>query len=70
MPNGVRFEGRYAHVGTFPIGIEPGQFVEVSLWAAGPRDVRIGGADVGVLSCRVASRRVDRASRRKRSSLA
>ncbi len=31
MPNGVRFEGRYAHVGTFPIGIEPMQFVEVSL---------------------------------------
>ena len=29
LPNGVEFEGRYAHVGTFPIGIEPGQFVEV-----------------------------------------
>lgn len=28
MPNGVAFEGRYAHVGTFPIGIEPMQFVE------------------------------------------
>lgn len=28
MPNGVHFEGRYAHVGTFPIGIEPLQFVE------------------------------------------
>ncbi|GHJ88576.1 hypothetical protein NliqN6_4978 [Naganishia liquefaciens] len=28
MPNGVNFEGRYAHVGTFPIGIEPMQFVE------------------------------------------
>jgi len=23
MPNGVEFEGRLAHVGTFPIGIEP-----------------------------------------------
>lgn len=29
MPNGVELDGRYAHVGTFPIGIEPGQFVEV-----------------------------------------
>ncbi|KAH7103409.1 alpha,alpha-trehalose-phosphate synthase t [Auriculariales sp. MPI-PUGE-AT-0066] len=28
MPNGVEFEGRYAHVGTFPIGIDPEQFVE------------------------------------------
>lgn len=28
MPNGVFIEGRYAHVGTFPIGIEPGQFYE------------------------------------------
>ncbi|KAJ4478598.1 glycosyltransferase family 20 protein [Lentinula lateritia] len=28
MPNGVEFEGRMAHVGTFPIGIEPGSFVE------------------------------------------
>lgn len=28
MPNGVMFEGRYANVGTFPIGIEPMQFVE------------------------------------------
>lgn len=28
MPNGVAFEGRYAHVGTFPIGIEPMQFVD------------------------------------------
>ena len=29
MPNGVEFEGRLVHVGTFPIGIEPGSFVEV-----------------------------------------
>lgn len=29
MPNGVELEGHYAHVGTFPIGIEPGQFSEV-----------------------------------------
>ena len=29
MPNGVEFEGRLAHVGTFPIGIEPGSFIEV-----------------------------------------
>lgn len=29
MPNGVEFEGRMAHVGTFPIGIEPGSFVDV-----------------------------------------
>ncbi|KAJ7104246.1 glycosyltransferase family 20 protein [Mycena belliarum] len=28
MPNGVEFEGRLAHVGTFPIGIEPASFVE------------------------------------------
>ncbi|KIJ14250.1 alpha,alpha-trehalose-phosphate synthase [Paxillus involutus ATCC 200175] len=28
MPNGVEFEGRLAHVGTFPIGIEPGSFIE------------------------------------------
>ncbi|KAF7316905.1 Glycosyltransferase family 20 protein [Mycena chlorophos] len=26
MPNGVEFEGRLAHVGTFPIGIEPNSF--------------------------------------------
>lgn len=31
MPNGVEFEGRLAHVGTFPIGIEPNSFIEVSL---------------------------------------
>ncbi|CAO1619105.1 unnamed protein product [Jaminaea pallidilutea] len=28
MPNGAEFEGRYVHVGTFPIGIEPATFVE------------------------------------------
>ena len=28
MPNSIEFEGRYAQVGTFPIGIEPMQFVE------------------------------------------
>lgn len=27
---GVEFDGRYAHVGTFPIGIEPTQFMDVS----------------------------------------
>ncbi|CAO1627939.1 unnamed protein product [Parajaminaea phylloscopi] len=26
MPNGAYFEGRYVHVGTFPIGIEPNTF--------------------------------------------
>lgn len=31
MPNGVEFEGRLAHVGTFPIGIEPASFIEVDL---------------------------------------
>lgn len=31
MPNGVEFEGRLAHVGTFPIGIEPASFIDVSL---------------------------------------
>lgn len=29
MPNGVEFEGRLAHVGTFPIGIEPASFINV-----------------------------------------
>ncbi|PWN51303.1 Alpha,alpha-trehalose-phosphate synthase [Violaceomyces palustris] len=28
MPNGAEFEGRYVHVGTYPIGIEPAQFEE------------------------------------------
>ncbi|KIY70269.1 glycosyltransferase family 20 protein [Cylindrobasidium torrendii FP15055 ss-10] len=28
MPNGVEFEGRLAHVGTFPIGIEPQSFIQ------------------------------------------
>ncbi|KAG2128203.1 glycosyltransferase family 20 protein [Suillus cothurnatus] len=28
MPNGVEFEGRLAHVGTFPIGIEPSSFIK------------------------------------------
>ena len=32
MPNGVEFEGRLAHVGTFPIGIEPGSFIEVRVF--------------------------------------
>ncbi|EIN03789.1 TPS1 protein [Punctularia strigosozonata HHB-11173 SS5] len=27
MPNGVEFEGRLAHVGTFPIGIDPQSFI-------------------------------------------
>jgi trehalose 6-phosphate synthase len=30
MPNGVEFEGRLAHVGTFPIGIEPKSFIDVN----------------------------------------
>lgn len=29
MPNGVEFAGRLAHVGTFPIGIDPSSFTEV-----------------------------------------
>ena len=29
MPNGVEFEGRLAHVGTFPIGIDPSSFTQV-----------------------------------------
>ncbi|KAH8117854.1 TPS1 protein [Phellopilus nigrolimitatus] len=28
MPNGVEFEGRLAHVGTFPIGIDPSSFLD------------------------------------------
>jgi len=28
MPNGVEFEGRLAHVGTFPIGIDPTSFTK------------------------------------------
>jgi trehalose-6-phosphate synthase len=31
MPNGVELSGHYAHVGTFPIGIDPEQFVQVNL---------------------------------------
>lgn len=29
MPNGIEFEGRYAQVGTFPIGIDPTQFTDM-----------------------------------------
>jgi hypothetical protein len=32
MPNGVEFAGRLAHVGTFPIGIDPSSFIEVCLY--------------------------------------
>lgn len=32
MPNGVEFEGRLAHVGTFPIGIEPNSFIDVRVY--------------------------------------
>ncbi|KAI9319302.1 glycosyltransferase family 20-domain-containing protein [Dichotomocladium elegans] len=28
MPNGVEYEGRYIHVGTFPIGIDPDKFTD------------------------------------------
>lgn len=28
MPNGVEFEGKYIHVGTFPIGIDPEKFTD------------------------------------------
>lgn len=31
MPNGVEFAGRLAHVGTFPIGIDPTSFIQVRL---------------------------------------
>ena len=31
MPNGVELSGHYAQVGTFPIGIDPEQFVQVNL---------------------------------------
>lgn len=31
MPNGVEFEGRLAHVGTFPIGIDPTSFTKARL---------------------------------------
>ena len=34
MPNGVEFEGRLAHVGTFPIGIDPDSFIAVSAFSA------------------------------------
>lgn len=30
MPNGVEFDGKYVNVGTFPIGIDPQQFLDVS----------------------------------------
>ena len=29
MPNGVEYGGRYVHVGTYPIGIDPQQFINV-----------------------------------------
>ena len=32
MPNGVEFAGRLAHVGTFPIGIDPSSFIDVRLF--------------------------------------
>jgi len=32
MPNGVEFEGRLVHVGTFPIGIDPEKFAEVLIF--------------------------------------
>jgi trehalose 6-phosphate synthase len=32
MPNGVEFEGRLAHVGTFPIGIDPTSFTRVRVF--------------------------------------
>ncbi|OXC67866.1 alpha,alpha-trehalose-phosphate synthase (UDP-forming) [Cryptococcus neoformans] len=28
QPNGIEFDGRYCQVGTFPIGIDPNQFIE------------------------------------------
>jgi trehalose-6-phosphate synthase len=28
MPNGIEFEGRMVHVGTFPIGIDPNRFLD------------------------------------------
>jgi trehalose-6-phosphate synthase len=31
MPNGVEYEGRFVNVGTFPIGIDPDKFTEVSV---------------------------------------
>jgi trehalose 6-phosphate synthase len=46
MPNGVEFEGRLAHVGTFPIGIEPASFIDVS---TGYRDMRLVTLNLNVL---------------------
>jgi trehalose 6-phosphate synthase len=34
MPNGVEFEGRLAHVGTFPIGIDPTSFTRVRVFCS------------------------------------
>lgn len=36
MPNGVEMDGRYAQVGTFPIGIDPQQFVDVRISPSHP----------------------------------
>lgn len=47
MPNGVEFEGRLAHVGTFPIGIEPSSFTEVS------RHPFIAGLPTAYVLCRI-----------------
>ena len=41
MPNGVEFEGRLAHVGTFPIGIEPDSFINVRQTLLSPFSVGI-----------------------------
>ncbi len=41
MPNGVEIAGRYAQVGTFPIGIDPQQFVEVRLLSSLERSARL-----------------------------
>jgi trehalose-6-phosphate synthase len=30
LPNGIEYEGRIVHVGTFPIGIDPDKFAEAS----------------------------------------
>lgn len=54
MPNGVEFEGRLAHVGTFPIGIDPTSFTEVcTLSSFLFRDlrVRVYDAEISCVLC-------------------
>ncbi len=57
MPNGLVFEGRYAHVGTYPIGIDPEQFTDVrtlqSLLLKLTHGIRLQGLETPVIKERL-----------------